>query len=80
MVAARERFYETTGIFMPCMEMAANCEQAIQPAVRASSAAMSSAERFKTIPWLRNSAASEGVKRKSAARSRGAVTPDSHAW
>ena len=30
---------------------------------------MSSAERFRPITWLRNSAASAGVKRKSAARS-----------
>ena len=48
---------------------AANCRPAIQPSVRVSSAAMSSAERFRPITWLRNSAASAGVKRKSAARS-----------
>ena len=51
------------------MESAANCRPAIQPSVRASSAAISSAERFSPITWLRNSAASAGVKRRSAARS-----------
>ena len=51
------------------MESAANCRPAIQPSVRVSRAAMSSAERFSPITWLRNSAASAGVKRKSAARS-----------
>ena len=42
------------------MESAANCRPAIQPSVRLSSAAMSSAERFSPIIWLRNSAASAG--------------------
>ena len=53
----------------PRIEIAANCRPAIQPSVRVSSAAMSSSERFRPITRLRNSAASAGVKRKSAARS-----------
>src|SRR6266581_7070246 len=51
------------------MEIAANCSPAIQPSVRVESRAMSSAESLRPIPWLRNPAASEGVKRKSTARS-----------
>src|SRR6266568_4674830 len=53
----------------PCKEIAANCRPAIQPSVRVASRAMSSAERLRPIPWLRKTAASEGVKRKSVARS-----------
>ncbi len=46
----------------PCMEMAASCRPAIQPSVRASRASMSSAERFRPITRLRNSAASEAAE------------------
>ncbi len=53
----------------PCSEIAASCRPAIQPSVRVSRAAMSSAVRFRPITWLRKSAASDGVKRRSAARS-----------
>ena len=70
MVAAGERSDEAGGVLhVPAVKVAANCRPAIQPSVRLSSAAMSSAERIRPITWLRNSAASEGVKRKSAARS-----------
>src|SRR4028119_1468271 len=53
----------------PRIESAASWSPAIQPSVRVSNAAMSSSERFRPITPLRNSAASEGAKRKSAARS-----------
>ena len=68
-MAAGEGFDEAVASGCPCMESAANCRPAIQPSVRASSAAISSSARFSPITWLRNSAASAGVKRKSTARS-----------
>ena len=64
MMAAGERFDELLDWRpdRPCMDNAANCRPAIQPSVRVSNAAMSSAERFSPITRLRNSAASSGVK------------------
>src|SRR4028119_2195905 len=53
----------------PRIESAASWSPAIQPAVRVSSAAMSSSERLRPITPSRNLAASEGVKRRSAPRS-----------
>ena len=68
-VAAGESLDKTGACLLaPAWRRAANCRPAIQPSVRVSRAAISSAERFRPITWLRNSAASEGVKRRSAAR------------
>ena len=60
---------EPRNVLTPLHRECCQLQTAIQPSVRVSSAVISSAERFKPITWLRNSAASEGVKRKSAARS-----------
>ena len=53
---------------MPRSESAASWRPAIQPSVRSSSASTSAAVRSSPITWLRNSRASAGVKRRSAAR------------
>ena len=69
-VTAGERLDKTGGVLIaPAWRGRLIASPAIQPSVRVSSAAMSSAERFRPIIWLRNSAASAGVKRRSAARS-----------
>ena len=54
---------------MPRKESAASCRPAIQPSVRSSSASTSAAVSSSPITRLRNSCASDGVKRRSAARS-----------
>ncbi len=67
-VAASERPMKPATSSRPCSEIAASCRPAIQPSVRVSRAAMSSAVRFRPITWLRKSATSAGVKRRSAPR------------
>ena len=76
MVAAGERFDEAGGVRWPCIESAANCRPAIQPSVRFSKAAMFSAERFRPITRLRNSAASAGVNRKIGGAQFGQLAAD----
>ena len=59
----------------PWSESAASCRPAIHPSVRDSRVATSSAERLRPIVWLRNLAASDGVKRKSVTRSSDKLPP-----
>ncbi len=52
----------------PCIDSAANCRAAIQPSVRASSAATSAADRSRPIDLVQVGGCLVGVKRRSAAR------------
>ena len=68
-VAAGESLDKTGGVFPPLHGEGGQLQTG-DPAFGAGfQAAMSSAERLRPITWLRNSAASAGVKRRSAARS-----------